>query len=55
VYGIGYTVWEIDIVYFVAKEGIWWCLFVDVELVDDLGDVICWLFLEANIVLVECE
>ena len=55
VFGVGYIVWEIDTVYFVTKEGVLWCLFVDVELVDDLGDVICWLFLEANIILAECE
>ena len=50
-YGVSYVVGAIDIVYFVAEAGVWWCLFVDETSVDEVGYAICWLFLVANIIL----
>jgi hypothetical protein len=55
VYGVSYVVGAIDIVYFVAEAGVWWCLFVDETSVDEVGYAICWLFLVANIILAERE
>ncbi len=54
-YGVSYVVGAIDIVYFVAEEGVWWCLFVNETLVDEVGYAICRLFLVANLILAEHE